>query len=225
MKQNCKWCGSAFNTRPSLVRIGKGKFCSKKCYNLWRRGKKARNPRYKNLEPKILRKLYWDEGLTIKEVAKRLSCCSDTVLAYMKACSIPRRKPGLRMTSDVKRHLSSVKLRVRRATSIPISKIISEDLLINYVLKNPKEFGYKDVYLYETSSYDLIGMKENGEIERIEVEVTAKNFLKHKKAEADRIISYHGTSKELPLPLTVLNKERFIPFAEKIFQLANGNPS
>ena len=35
----CKQCGTAFYTKPSRIKAGKGKFCSLECYYEWQRGK------------------------------------------------------------------------------------------------------------------------------------------------------------------------------------------
>jgi len=48
------------------------------------------------LDPAELRRLYWDEGLTITQVARRLHTAEQRVLATMDAHDIPRRPRGKR---------------------------------------------------------------------------------------------------------------------------------
>lgn len=53
------------------------------------------------LDEEEIRRLYWDEGLTVPEVAKRVYCSETTLHKYMREHDIPRRRKGNR---NIKKH-------------------------------------------------------------------------------------------------------------------------
>lgn len=53
------------------------------------------------LDEEEIRRLYWDEGMTVPEVAKIMYCSESTLHKYMREHDIPRRRKGNR---NIKKH-------------------------------------------------------------------------------------------------------------------------
>lgn len=64
IKRNCLICNNEFFTVQSAIDIGKGKFCSKKCYGLSKKGKKTNHN-------KLFKKGHkpWNKGIKWKEMS------------------------------------------------------------------------------------------------------------------------------------------------------------
>ena len=96
VKVKCQQCGKTFFACPGKKR----KFCSKKCSDANMR---------KFVSKDILEKLYWGEGLTIKEIGKKLPVCHEVVWKSMIHFNVPRRgkgetsilKPNLEMNKNL----------------------------------------------------------------------------------------------------------------------------
>jgi hypothetical protein len=115
--------------------------------------------------------------------------------------------------------ISQLKLE-RRLLDHSIRGLLSQDAIVNYIIKNKEEFGYKEVFLCQTSDFDLIGLKEDGTTERIEVEVQASQYNDHHdKVNCDKVIAYYGTNEKLPVPLIIVDKRTFIPFLEEFYSV------
>ena len=108
----------------------------------------------------------------------------------------------------------------RKDVLIETLLVSAHDMLLDYVLKNPAQFGYKDTFLCQRSNFDIIGVTEDGAIERVEVELGAHQFtLHHDPEKCDRIIAYYNTKNLIGVPIKIVNKKRFIKFAKKMQRL------
>jgi hypothetical protein len=99
----------------------------------------------------------------------------------------------------------------------------SEYFLANYVIDNPKDFGYVKVYLCPASNFDLLGIKEDGTVERIELEHGLSDFLYyHDPSECDRVIAVYNTKKPFPLPYTIVDRKKFAEYVKKLIDKTGG---
>jgi len=54
--RDCEYCGGPFTTYPSVVKLGRGRFCGRRCARLYERyGKRNLGPRYESGSKKITR--------------------------------------------------------------------------------------------------------------------------------------------------------------------------
>ncbi len=86
----CEYCERVFDAYPSSNR----RYCSLVCYHKNLRGKptwnKGRGIQQK-LTKRLLNYLYWEEKLSISDIAKSFSCSYGTVYYLMEKYNIPRR--------------------------------------------------------------------------------------------------------------------------------------
>jgi len=148
-----------------------------------------------------LEKLY--ENLTIREIAKKLGVKSfATIRNWMKEYGIKRRpaKPrGYRFPKDLRR----------------------EDILLNFIIHNKEKLGYKDVYVWRTDHCDMIAIRKDGSVEKVELEISAGHFDHHHKPsprkKVDRIITIWGEHPKIPT--TKLDHREVVEFARKFERL------
>lgn len=82
MIASCIKCGTEFKTQPSLVKNGKGKYCSRKC---------VRAASSHNFDKKMLEEMYINRKMTSREIAKELNTDKVVILRYLKKYKIPVR--------------------------------------------------------------------------------------------------------------------------------------
>jgi hypothetical protein len=202
---------------------------------------------WKEIDPETLKEFYWEKELSLREVSALMKMPQSTILTQMKNCHIPRRSVSdakkLQWARPIFKEKMQVHLRKIQALShkkkaiakgrrtklgatiaMPTKKIPHlHDLLISYTMLNPQEFGYEQVWLIQTSDFDLIGVKPDGMFEKIEVEECGKDFLSHSHNPAicDRIITYYKPREKIALPVISVNKKEFLTFADKIYKILN----
>lgn len=123
---------------------------------------------------------------------------------------------------DWGRKMSERRLGCPRLYCIVADALANEDTLFNFILKHPSDFGYVDVLIRRTSDYDLIGIKADATIERIEVEKNASDVQNHHQLGAfDRIIAYYKGRQvdALHIPVSIVDHKKFITFTEKNIKL------
>lgn len=89
-------------------------------------------------DPEVLRRLYWEEGLSINQIAERLYACPTTIRAHLMANHIERRPRG------GKRKVSGPKPKLVRVGSEMLSiREISQRAGISWdTAKHRVELGY-----------------------------------------------------------------------------------
>jgi len=113
--------------------------------------------------------------------------------------------------------------KVKDIYGFSIRDLKDEHLLANYIIDNPKEFGYVKVYLCPASNFDLLGIKEDGSVERVELEHGLSDFLyHHDPSECDRVIAIYNTKKPFPLPYIIVDRRRFAEYVKKLIDETRG---
>lgn len=84
--RKCLFCEKEFH--PHRGKKRNHRFCSKSCGIKNRHGK---NKEYRN--EKILRKLYLEEKMSFKQIARKLQCGATTIQSYLRFYKIPVREP------------------------------------------------------------------------------------------------------------------------------------
>ncbi len=105
-------------------------------------------PEYRN--PEILRKLYWEEDLSAREIAKRFGIDNSTVLCWMKKFGIPRRPPHESKLKITKGQLEELYTK-KKLSSLKIAEILGlKDRTVRWWLhkfgiprRSPSEAGTK----------------------------------------------------------------------------------
>lgn len=89
IEQSCKKCFKKFNTYPSRVRVGKGTFCSKECYDLFQKGKQPWNTGIKSdklsLSKQGAKNPMWIGGVTKKEGDRKYALSENGKASHKKA--------------------------------------------------------------------------------------------------------------------------------------------
>jgi len=91
------------------------------------------------------------------------------------------------------------------------------DLLLTYVAKHPRMFGFQRVYIRESHFYDLIAINEEGSPVRVEIEKAARDarrFRQDNPTECDMIIAYYPTAKPLNVPVQLVDRRHFLSYVE-----------
>jgi len=162
--------------------------------------------RWKDKEPTraTLEELYLKRGLKPSEIADLFGITPEAVRAKLERHGLLERR---RLNS------SKVPGGVRR--------FLTETMLTNYILYHPEEFGYVKVYLADEKDFDLVCVRINGSIERVEIERSADEFLahRHNPENVDRVICYWGTNKPIPVPVMFVDKRKFLEFAMRIMKI------
>jgi hypothetical protein len=132
---------------------------------------------------------------------------------------------GKKATLNHRMNLSKAKVGFKRKTLVKISELADEDAMLNYVLRNPQEFGYTEVFITRTADYDLIGIKADGTKERVELEKSVYQFVKHNHnpQNCDKVIGFYKTKLKIGVPVVYFDRKKFIPFAENLYLLKEGN--
>ena len=90
-------------------------------------------------------------------------------------------------------------------------------LLLTYVAKHPRMFGFQRVYVRESQFYDLIAINEEGSPVRVEIEKAARgalHFGQDNPRECDMIIAYYPTDKPLNVPVQLVDRRHFLSYVE-----------
>ena len=92
-----------------------------------------------SIKPETLVDLYWEKGLALLEIGKRLSLASRTVNIRMKECGIPLRKPGVLGPNITKNELKKFYID-KRMSSRKIAKIYN--CAYSTIDRKIREFGF-----------------------------------------------------------------------------------
>lgn len=200
------------------------------------------------LDCATLKELYWDKEMSLREICGLTKVPTSTIRSDMENYNIPRRsvseakklqwsKQGfkekmrghlqkMQRLSQTKEAIAKIKhTKLGVSVTMPVKKMPHlHDLLITYVLLNPAEFGYQQTCLIQTANFDLVGLKTDGTLEKIEIEECGADFLTHhhNAKDCDRIITYYKTNRKMPLPVIAVNKKKFLLFADKIYTFLRG---
>lgn len=137
----CKVCESVFSVKPSKLKAGHGKYCSKSCYVKSLKGKKPPYSFPKGFVPKNkkpvppknkLEALYLGKKLSISQIGREYKVSSNVVYNWLKTYQIPRRTciEGLRLRGW--RH--NVSTGERRKIKVPKEEL--EEFLRKYETLN-----------------------------------------------------------------------------------------
>jgi len=162
------------------------------------------------LTKEILEDLYVKKELPATQIAKKFNVTPQTVYHKLKRYGIQRRS------------VSEALLKVKRDVNLTkdLRSLVTEDIIANYVIYRKDEFGYKEVFLATTKGFDLLCIRKNGKIEKVELERDFADFFYHKHdlQKIDRVIYYEGSvPKNFSKPTTRLSPQKYIPFAEYIY--------
>lgn len=188
---------------------------AKYCSNICRREceRKGFRPRgYRRNGGKVptreeLEELYFQRGLSAREIGKLYGKGKPFVYYRMHQYQL---KP--RSNQDQK--LARQKI-LNCHFFRPLVKLINEDTILTYVFSHIRAFGYTKLLLWRTKEYDLLGIKQNGSIDRIEIEAHASHFISHHH-KCDKVIAYYRTTHNLGVPITYLNRKKFLHYLDKL---------
>lgn len=137
--------------------------------------------KWDKIPKKILVDLYWDKGLSPDQIGKMFNIHKSSVLRALIKHGIPR-----------------------RAVKGGIDRYLKEHHIVDYIIKNPEKFGYKEVFLIQMNGYDLLGLREDGTVERIEVKRAAHHTkYKNHPENIDLVIAYWGSA-DLDKPVNIM---------------------
>lgn len=98
----CDTCGAELTRTPSQAEKNDHNFCDKSCAGTFYSDAYSEADEYEE----EIRRLYWEEELSVREVASRLNKCKSTIDRYMRELDIPRRNrlsacgPGVGMYTE-----------------------------------------------------------------------------------------------------------------------------
>lgn len=101
------------------------------------------------------------------------------------------------------------------------SRMVNEDLLFNFVLEHKEKFGYKKVLILRTKDFDFLGITYDGKVEKVELELGAKNFVEHHhdREVCDRVICAYGNPDDCPVLTTKINMKEYVKFVDNLIKL------
>lgn len=208
----CFGCGKVFLVPPSRAKHTHV-FCSEQCYIAYLREQYTgpNNPMYRPAVKAKLSKIFKgrclsEETRKKQSITKRRLFREGKIVAYNK---------GKRLPLGERLRLSALKRGVERKLPYRIDDLLSEDTIINYILLYPQKFGFAKAFLFQTSDFDVIGVKEDGDVQAVEVEVSARCWQRYRH-KCDVIVSFYNSEVELPVPVIVLkNDVDFIRFLDE----------
>lgn len=208
----CEYCKQPFKVSPS--RKNTARFCSIGCRNKGYVGRTFRRGGKRLPSKKELKHLYHDENLTLEELSSTYGAKTRYWAYYrLKKLGISRRSV---------RNTKLLKQGVNCELPKKYYSFINEDVIFNYILKNKEEFGYINIIIRRTPEYDFLGVRNDGSLEKVEIEVCASNFFSHNH-KCDKIISYFRDKRmeTLKKPIVYLNKGKFLPFLSQLMVVLN----
>ena len=187
------------------------KYCSDKCRREGeRRGLRPQGYRHdggKVPTREELEELYYKKGLSAKQIGELYGKGKNFVYYRMMRYRLQRRLNQAQALAQQK---------ILNCTfPIKLVKLINEDAIVNYVFAHMKEFGYEQMLLWRTTEYDMIGLRRDGKLERVEIEAHSAHFISHHH-KCDRVIAYYKTKHDLGVPITYLKRNKFLNYLHKV---------
>lgn len=205
----CLNCGRPFEVVRS--RQNTAKYCSDICRRQGER--KGFRPRgYRHDGGKVptkeeLEELYYQKGLSATQIGKRYGKGKLFIYYWMSQYKLKTR-------SNQNQKLAQQKI-LNCHFSRPLVKLINEDTILTYIFSHIPDFGYAKILLWRSTEYDLLGIKPDGSTERVEIEAHAAHFISHHH-KCDRVIAYYKTKHALGVPITYLNRKKFLHYLNRM---------
>jgi hypothetical protein len=205
----CLNCGHPFEVVRS--REDTAKYCSNMCRREGeRRGLRPQGYRYdggKVPTKEELEELYYKRGFSATRIGELYGKGKNFIYYRMTRYHLKRRLNQAQALAQQKILNCNFPL--------ALVKLINEDAIVNYVFAHMKEFGYERVLLWRTAEYDMIGIRQDGKLERIEIEAHSAHFVSHHH-KCDRVIAYYKTKHNLGVPITYLKRNKFLHYLNKV---------